>query len=186
MWCYVLTPCRRHSYATVLLNSYYVLPAFTRHYGVEVEGSPGSYVIPSQIQVAINAGTTGSIILGIFLGAPVIDRYVLMSCVSASVSLTLRCSYGARFTLFCGTLITTGFIFLTFFAHNIWMILAGALLTAMPWGSFSGTSRALSLCVCTARLTELQSSARSMPSSSALSSCARTSSHGVGLAIATW
>lgn len=87
------------SYDTILLNSLYAAPTFQKAYGVEI-GSTGKYIIPSEWQSALGSGTNAALIIGIFLGAPIVDRF------------------GFRLAMIGGLLWIFGFKFLIYFSSN--------------------------------------------------------------------
>ncbi|GAA5917273.1 hypothetical protein JCM6882_009271 [Rhodosporidiobolus microsporus] len=120
MWCVILSlAVVMESYDTILLNSLYAAPTFQKAYGVETHPGSGVYQIPSKWQSALGSGTNAALILGIFLGAPLIDRF------------------GYRKTMIVGLVWNFAFVFLVFFSTNLPQLLAGNLLCGLPWGMFA-------------------------------------------------
>ncbi|BGP57042.1 hypothetical protein JCM8202v2_004680 [Rhodotorula sphaerocarpa] len=105
------------SYDTILLNSLYANPIFQRDYGVRQPS--GKYIIPTKWQSALGSGTQAALIVGIFLGAPLIDKF------------------GSRKCMIGGLVWNFAFGFLIFFSKDLRYLLAGNLLCGLPWGLFS-------------------------------------------------
>lgn len=96
------------SYDTILLNSLYANPIFQRDYGVRQPS--GKYIIPTKWQSALGSGTQAALIVGIFLGAPLIDKF------------------GSRKCMIGGLVWNFAFGFLIFFSKDLRYLLAGNLL----------------------------------------------------------
>jgi MFS transporter, SP family, general alpha glucoside:H+ symporter len=60
----------------------------------------------------------------------------------------LTSRYGYRKTLLCSLVAVTGFIFITFFAKNLPMLLAGSILCGLPWGVFATMAPAYASEIC--------------------------------------
>ncbi|GAA6000071.1 uncharacterized protein JCM10292_003610 [Rhodotorula paludigena] len=105
------------SYDTILLNSLYAAPAFQRAYGVQQPA--GNFIIPTAWQSALGSGTNAALIIGIVIGAPLIDRF------------------GYRWCMIGGLLWNFAFAFLIFFSRDLPMLLAGNMLCGLPWGMFA-------------------------------------------------
>ncbi|GJN91928.1 hypothetical protein Rhopal_004953-T1 [Rhodotorula paludigena] len=104
-------------YDTILLNSLYAAPAFQRAYGVQQPA--GNFIIPTAWQSALGSGTNAALIIGIVIGAPLIDRF------------------GYRWCMIGGLLWNFAFAFLIFFSRDLPMLLAGNMLCGLPWGMFA-------------------------------------------------
>lgn len=148
------------SYDTILLNSLYAAPAFQRQFGVRQHN--GKYLIPAAWQSALGSGTTAALIIGIFLGAPLIDRF------------------GSRKCMIGGLIWNFAFGFLIFFSKNLHHLLAGNVLCAclshvlmrsdrailihdehiggLPWGLFAVTAVAYAVEVVPTQLRNYMSS----------------------------
>ncbi|POY71021.1 hypothetical protein BMF94_5946 [Rhodotorula taiwanensis] len=126
------------SYDTILLNSLYAAPAFQRQFGVRQHN--GKYLIPAAWQSALGSGTTAALIIGIFLGAPLIDRF------------------GSRKCMIGGLIWNFAFGFLIFFSKNLHHLLAGNVLCGLPWGLFAVTAVAYAVEVVPTQLRNYMSS----------------------------
>uniref|UniRef100_A0A0D6QRE2 Major facilitator superfamily (MFS) profile domain-containing protein n=1 Tax=Araucaria cunninghamii TaxID=56994 RepID=A0A0D6QRE2_ARACU len=106
-------------YDTFLLGNFFGNPAFNRKYGqpAVVDGE-NTYQIPSHWQQALGTGTAAAQIIGLFANGIISERI------------------GYRWTMIGGLTLITCFIFITFFAVNIKMLLAGYILSGLPWGVF--------------------------------------------------
>ncbi|GAA6059559.1 hypothetical protein JCM10212_000615 [Sporobolomyces blumeae] len=103
-------------YDLTIIGSFYGLPAFQRRFG---EAQPdGSYLITPAWQTGISNAVQVGQILGLMVNGWACDRYGFKKTIG--FSLVLICC----------------FIFITFFAHNLPMLLAGELLCGLPWGVF--------------------------------------------------
>lgn len=110
------------SYDTILLNSLYAAPSFQEAFGTRQPS--GKYIIPSAWQSSLGSGTNAALILGIIIGAPIVDRF------------------GFRKAMIGGLLFNFAFVFVIFFAKSLPVLLVGNLLCALPWGMFSTTAPA--------------------------------------------
>jgi MFS transporter, SP family, general alpha glucoside:H+ symporter len=103
-------------YDTILLNQFFALPEFKKHYGRPT--GDGSYEISTSWQSGLTSGATIGEVLGLFLNGIFAEKYgyriVMMGCLVG---------------LIC-------FIFLAFFAVNVRMLLAAEILCGIPWGVF--------------------------------------------------
>ncbi|KAL6247927.1 hypothetical protein RBB50_005275 [Rhinocladiella similis] len=107
---------------TALLGSFWALPAFAKKYGhlAMVDGIE-TYVISASWQQAF-AGSTVAQMIGLMLNGWVSDRI------------------GYRYTMMGALISITLSLFVTFFATDIRMLLAGYCLTGLPWGIFQTIS----------------------------------------------
>lgn len=93
------------SYDMILLNSLYAAPPFQEAYGVLQPN--GKYIIPAPWQSGLNAGQNVALIIGIFIGAPLADRW------------------GQRKVMMAGLIFVFAFKFLIFFSTGLPQLLAG-------------------------------------------------------------
>ena len=93
-----------------LINSFYALPAFQRKFGVPLNDGTGGYIITPAWQTGLSNGVQVGSILGLLLNGWACDRFGYKKTIGASLSLI------------------TAFIFITFFAVNIEMLLVGEIL----------------------------------------------------------
>jgi len=107
-------------YDTYLLGNFYALPSFARKYGQPAAIVDGvqTYQVPPSWQSALGNGSAAAQIIGLFINGIVSERI------------------GYRWTMIGGLLMITAFIFITFFAVNVQMLLAGYVLSGLPWGVF--------------------------------------------------
>lgn len=105
-------------YDTWLLSSFYGMPAFARKYGeyvgLDKNGNP-SYQLNVTWQNALGNGTTAAQIIGLFINGIVSERI------------------GYRWTMIGALFAITCFTFVQFFAVNVQMLLAGYILSGLPW-----------------------------------------------------
>lgn len=98
------------------VGGFIAFPAFQQRYGVLQK--TGHYQIPAEIQSAIGNGVSAGEIVGLFLNGLFADwfgyRRVMIACL---------------FLMMC-------FVFLQFFATNIYMYLGAEILLGIPWGVF--------------------------------------------------
>ncbi|GAA5994505.1 hypothetical protein JCM5350_004669 [Sporobolomyces pararoseus] len=99
-----------------LIGSFYGLPAFQKRFGEEI--APNKYVITADWQTGLSNAVQVGQILGLMINGWACDRYGYKKTIGASL------------------VIIIGFIFITFFAHSLPMLLAGELLCGLPWGVF--------------------------------------------------
>lgn len=125
-WSFLLSlAVMMESYDMILLNSLYAAPPFQKAYGV-LQPS-GKYIIPSPWQSGLNAGQNVALIIGIFVGAPLVDRF------------------GARRAMIGGLLWVFAFKFLIFFSTGLPQLLAGYIVGKPPFSLFPSQAFAHSL-----------------------------------------
>lgn len=107
-------------YDTWLLGSFWGLSAFAKKFGKEAGVVDGvmTYQVPPGWQTAIGTGTSCAQIVGLFFNGIISERI------------------GYRYTLMGALVAIMCFIFITFFAVNVKMLLAGYCLSGLPWGIF--------------------------------------------------
>ena len=103
-------------YDTALINSFYAFPVFTKAYGVDLGG--GNY----QISAAWQSGLTNGAVVGEIIGL-IFNGYI-----------TERIGY--RKTMLLALLAMSLWIFLSFFAFSIEMLLVSQILCGLSWGVF--------------------------------------------------
>ena len=108
-------------YDTYLLGNFFGLQTFSRKFGhptgIERDGVP-QYEVSASWQSALSTGTAAAQIIGLFANGIISERI------------------GYRYTMLGALFLMTCFVFLTFFAINIRMLLAGYVLSGLPWGVF--------------------------------------------------
>lgn len=104
-------------YDTWLLGSFWGMPSFARHYGQPAGIVDGvqTYQVPAEWQTALGVATPLAQMIGLTINGFVSERY------------------GYRFTMMGALIAVSCFIFITFFAANIQMLLAGYVLCGLPW-----------------------------------------------------
>lgn len=101
---------------TLLLFTFFSLPAFKRYYGVPSKN--GDYEIPARWQFGLSTAIEVGEIAGLLLNGLLADRVGYRITISAAIVLLFFC------------------ILLPFFAVNLQMLLAGQILCGIPWGVF--------------------------------------------------
>lgn len=120
-------------YDTYLLGNFFGLQRFAQKYGHltnEVKDGVPQYQISASWQSALASGSAAAQIIGLFINGIVSERI------------------GYRWTMIVSLLLITCFIFITFFAVNIRMLLAGYVLSGLPWGVFQTLTTTYAAEVC--------------------------------------
>lgn len=120
-------------YDTYLLGNFFGLQTFARKYGHltdQVKDGVPQYQISASWQSALGSGSAAAQIIGLFINGIVSERI------------------GYRWTMIISLLLITCFIFITFFAVNIQMLLAGYVLSGLPWGVFQTLTTTYAAEVC--------------------------------------
>ncbi|KAJ3457880.1 hypothetical protein MRS44_015021 [Fusarium solani] len=104
------------SYDLILLKSFYAYPAFRKAYGEQLPD--GTWSIPSRWQVGLSMSMNVGLIIGGLINGWISDKY------------------SPRKVMVCCHVVLTGFIFITFFATSVKVLLAGILLLSIPCGFF--------------------------------------------------
>lgn len=107
-------------YDTYLLGNFYGMPAFAQKYGQPYITPKGtkSYQVTTTYQSALGNGSAAAQIIGLFLNGIISERI------------------GYRKTMIGALLFIMCCIFITFFAKDVNMLLAGYVLSGLPWGVF--------------------------------------------------
>ncbi|KAK0763395.1 hypothetical protein N5P37_002772 [Trichoderma harzianum] len=120
-------------YDTWLLSSFYGMAAFAKKYGqytgLDKEGNP-TYQLSATWQNALGNGTSAAQIIGLFINGIVAERI------------------GYRWTMIGALFAITCFIFIQFFAVNVEMLLAGYIMSGLPWGVFQTLTTTYAAEVC--------------------------------------
>ncbi|CUM48412.1 unnamed protein product [Debaryomyces tyrocola] len=104
MWSVILsTALIMEGYDTNLINSLYAFPDFTRKFG-EYNEADELYQVPAKWQTTLGMGIYIGEIIGLFIAGFIADKF------------------GYRKTLIGALMLTTGFIFIVFFAVNVEML----------------------------------------------------------------
>lgn len=130
LWSIVLsTALVMEGYDTLLLANFYALPTFSRKYG-ELNPKTGKYNISAPWRSGLSDGAAVGEIIGLFLTGLISERI------------------GYRKTILGALVMITGFIFITFFAVDVKMLLVGEILCGLPWGVFQTITTAYASEVC--------------------------------------
>jgi SP family general alpha glucoside:H+ symporter-like MFS transporter len=129
----VLLSIVMEGYDTLLLANFFALPQFNRKYGT-YDATTGSYQISAAWKSGLTNGASVGEILGLFATGIIQDRIGYRKTIM-----------GALFLVIC-------FIFITFFAVNLPMLLAGEILCGIPWGVFQTITTAYASEVCPIQL----------------------------------
>ncbi|BEJ11397.1 hypothetical protein CspHIS471_0108190 [Cutaneotrichosporon sp. HIS471] len=105
------------SYDTILLSSFYGYDSFNEKFGERLPS--GKYSLPAEWQSAISLAASVGIIIGILLNGLIIDRY------------------GHKVIMMWSLVALCGTIGLIFGATSRSMLLAGQLLSGIPWGTLN-------------------------------------------------
>lgn len=103
-------------YDTALINSFYAFGPFQKRYGVP--STNGTYQLTTTWQNALNNGSVVGSIIGLFLNGFLSERF------------------GYRPTMIGALITLAAFIFFSFFAFTVGVLLAGQVLCGLSWGIF--------------------------------------------------
>ena len=120
-------------YDTLLLANFFALPQFNRKYST-YDPKTGDYQISAAWRSGLTNGAKVGEILGLFATGIVQDRI------------------GYRKTIMGALILVICFIFITFFAVNLPMLLVGEILCGIPWGVFQTITTAYASEVCPTQL----------------------------------
>ncbi|KAJ3544955.1 hypothetical protein NM208_g2757 [Fusarium decemcellulare] len=104
------------SYDLILLKSFYAYPAFNKAFGEQLPD--GTWSIPSRWQVGLAMSTNVGMMLGSFINGWISDKYPPLRVMT------------------CCHVFVTGFVFITFFAKSVEVLLVGLFLLSIPCGFF--------------------------------------------------
>lgn len=110
------------------ISGFIAFPAFQKRYGVSI--GKGKYQIPAELQSGISNGTQAGEIIGLLICGLFVDWF------------------GSRWAMIGCLFLMTCFIFLQFFAVNIYMYLGAEILLGIPWGAFQTLTNAYAAEVC--------------------------------------
>jgi SP family general alpha glucoside:H+ symporter-like MFS transporter len=107
-------------YDTYLLGNFFGNQSFAKKFGGPgpIKDGVQTYEVSATWQTALGNGTAAAQIIGLFLNGIISERI------------------GYRWTMIGALLFITCTIFITFFAVNVQMLLAGYILSGLPWGVF--------------------------------------------------
>ena len=120
-------------YDTLLLANFFALPSFNNKFGI-YDPVTKSYQISAAWKSGLTNGASVGEILGLFATGIIQDRI------------------GYRKTLMGALSLVICFIFITFFAVDLPMLLAGEILCGIPWGVFQTITTAYASEVCPIQL----------------------------------
>ncbi|OAA78978.1 maltose permease MAL31 [Akanthomyces lecanii RCEF 1005] len=117
-WCLMVSMCViMEGYDTILIGNFYAYPEFAKKYGQFVD-EKGRH----QLSASWQAGLGNASQVGCFIG------------VVAAGYLVTR--FGQKYIIIGALLVLSCFIFVTFFAQSIAVLLVGQFLCGLPWGVF--------------------------------------------------
>ncbi|KAF6835349.1 MFS maltose permease [Colletotrichum plurivorum] len=108
------------SYDLLLINSFYAFPQFQQKYGVQLPN--GNYSVPARWQIGLSMANLVGMIIGVFANGYCADRWGLRKVMVASHAALI------------------GFIFITFFAPSVEILMVGVLLISLPCGFFAAAT----------------------------------------------
>lgn len=109
-------------YSTTLVSSFFGFPEFRRRYGRPADADGRNHQITPQWQAGLQNGMISGEIIGLFFQGFLTDRF------------------GYHKTITGALVATCVFVFLSFFAVNIQMLLSYQILCGVPWGIFQTLS----------------------------------------------
>ena len=104
-------------YDTALLGNFYGIPAFAKKFGhpAGIKNGVQTYQVSASWQSALGNGTAAAQIIGLFINGILAERMGYRKMMMGSLVLVACC------------------IFITFFAVDVKMLLAGYILSGLPW-----------------------------------------------------
>ncbi|KAI9664367.1 MAG: hypothetical protein M1831_002300 [Alyxoria varia] len=131
---FLSTCCVMEGYDIVLIASSFSVEAFNKNFGEKIyphgTASPPTYELQTYWQASITNGCLIGEIIGIIICGHVVERF------------------GYRRALIGALAVTCCFIFLTFFAVDIRMLLIGEIMCGIPWGFFQTIPPAYAADIC--------------------------------------
>jgi SP family general alpha glucoside:H+ symporter-like MFS transporter len=132
-WSLALSSCIiMEGYDTLLLGSFYAMPAFNRKYG-QPDGQ-GGWTLSAAWQIGLGDGSGIGSIVGVFMGGWLAEKY------------------GYKRILGLALIMITAFIFITFFSPNLIALEIGIVLCGIPWGIFQTITVTYAAEVCPTKL----------------------------------
>lgn len=120
-------------YDNILISSFYAYPTFQRKYGeqtgTDADGNP-EYELVGRWQSALGAAANVGTIFGVFANGYLTERF------------------GHRNVIMVSLVFMSGFIFITFFAPSVEVLLVGQIMCGLPWGVFATMGPTYSSEVC--------------------------------------
>ncbi|KAG9252440.1 maltose permease MAL31 [Emericellopsis atlantica] len=117
-WSLIVSMCViMEGYDTILIGNFYAYPQFAAKFGqfVDASGRP-------QLSAGWQAGLSNASVVGCFIGGLANGWLVT--------------KFGQKRVILAALGVLSAFIFITFFAQNIIMLLVGQFLCGLPWGIF--------------------------------------------------
>lgn len=130
MWSVLLSTCIiMEGYDIVLINSFYAQPAFSRKYG-DFDPRTNTYQISAPWQTGLSNAVSVGTIFGAFANGYFTHKF------------------GYRPVLLVSLAFISAFIFISFFAPNLPVLLVGQFLCGVPWGVFATMAPAYASEIC--------------------------------------
>lgn len=123
-WCFMVSLCViMEGYDLNLLGNFFAFPQFAKRYGKYISPESGYQLTPAW-QAGLNNGNGVGAFFGAFLNGYLATRF------------------GHKRVLLSALVALSCFIFITFFAQSVVMLLIGQLLCGLTWGIFATTAPA--------------------------------------------
>lgn len=116
-------------YDTTLISSFFAYPEFKKKYGTLHDGKAG-WQLSSPWQAGLQ------------------DIQAVGNIIGALANGYFTTKYGHRKVMMVSLVLMTGFVFLTFFAPNVQVLLVGCFFCSIPWGVFATQGPAYAAEVC--------------------------------------
>lgn len=115
-------------YDNILMSSFFAYPSFQKKYGEDM--GDGTYQLATRWQTALGTASSAGIVIGVFANGYLIEKF------------------GHRRVIMGSLVFMSAFIFVTFFATSVEILLAGQVLCGLPWGIFATMGPTYSSEVC--------------------------------------
>ncbi|KAK5199918.1 hypothetical protein LTR92_000459 [Exophiala xenobiotica] len=129
IWSFIISNATiMESYDLILLKNFYAYPAFQEAYGEQLPS--GKWSIPSRWQIGLAMSTNVGLVLGGTLYGWLVEKF------------------SPRKVMICAHILVAAFVFITFFAPNVEVLLVGMLLLSIPCGIFVTATSSYAADVC--------------------------------------
>ncbi|KAF3358077.1 hypothetical protein VDGD_03237 [Verticillium dahliae] len=123
-WSLMVSMCViMEGYDTILIGNFYAYPQFAKKYGQYIDDN-GKH----QLSAPWQAGLSNASGVGCFIGV-VLNGYLVAK-------------FGQKRILIISLFVLSAFIFMTFFAHSIVILMIGQFFCGLPWGVFATSAPA--------------------------------------------